>query len=176
MCAVAAIFSRLGNLVSGAVRNVDPKQLWERVTAAPQPDDDRVHTAELTAGDAQLLTTLRRLSAQVVLALYDDVVWKRSRHDVAVVQRLVDDRAFGAEQTMGLMSLGVALGDVLEAEGDWQWVSVCRGQESEPRLQHQRSRHLVDGVRLLVDAVESGGTVHVEQLLAKAVQAAAPLP
>lgn len=87
--------------------------------AQAQLIDNRV--TPLTAIDKQYMQSQRQLAADLTLRYYGTRCC-RTREDLAVLQRMLDDRTLSSAQAAELQALGLVMGDLLAAELGMEWV------------------------------------------------------
>jgi len=80
--------------------------------------------SELTRDDRARLDQQRAIVAAAAKQRYGTSTLSRTRKDLPILQRLLDDKAFKKSQTYELQSLGVAFGDVLASEFPLRWVMI----------------------------------------------------
>jgi len=65
---------------------------------------------------------------------YGTAALSRTKRDLPILQRLINDKAFNKSQTYELQSLGVVFGDVLASEVPLRWVMVTDEFGTDPTL------------------------------------------
>ena len=84
--------------------------------------------------------------------------------DLAVLQRLIDGKAFAPSQTYELQSLGIVLGQVLAAHPGLAWVTVKDQYGTDPALRYRDTSILIFPLTMISKRVEDGAEVDVEYL------------
>jgi hypothetical protein len=79
---------------------------------------------ELSREEASRLDQQRAIVDREAKRRYGTQSLTRTKADLPVLQRLIDDQAFRKTQTIELQSLGVAFGDVLASELPLHWTTV----------------------------------------------------
>jgi hypothetical protein len=123
--------------------------------------------SELTPADRQRLDEQRAVVARVVKQRYGTSTLTRSRKDLLVLQRLLDDRAFKKSQTYELQSLGVVFGDVLANELPLRWVMITDEYGTDPTLRFKNTSVNINALTMISKRVEQNESVHVSELLRK---------
>lgn len=127
--------------------------------ASPRPlsGDD---WARLQKQESEVLRLLRaRYGSEVSLT--------RSKADLALLQRLLDDQAVKASETWRLQCLGVVLGQVFANETKLRWVIVEDEYGRDPALEYPDTSIRIYPLTLIskrVEEAEPGETVDVEEL------------
>lgn len=78
----------------------------------------------LSSADSARLNKQRATIAAIVKERYGTPSLTKTKSDLDVLQRLVDDQTFNKMQTYQLQCLGVVFGDVLANEFPLKWVMV----------------------------------------------------
>src|SRR5258705_8485458 len=94
---------------------------------APEPK-----FSELSHGDSERLDQQRALVAAAAKRRYGTAVLSRTKRDLPILQRLIDDKVFKKSQTYELQSLGVVFGDVLASELPLRWVMITDEYGTDP--------------------------------------------
>jgi len=89
----------------------------------------------------------------------------RTKSDLAVLQKLVDDSVFNKSQTYELQSLGVAFGDVLASELPLRWVMVTDEFGTDPTLRFKETTIQINALTMISKRVEEDEPVSVQSLL-----------
>src|SRR5262245_11186325 len=76
---------------------------------------------ELSAEDSARLEQQRAVVATAARQRYGTPELTKTKADLLVLQRLLDDKVFAKTQTYELQSLGIAFGDVLASELPLHW-------------------------------------------------------
>ncbi len=67
------------------------------------------------------------------------MILTKTRRDLPMLQRIIDERAFKKSQTYELQCLGVAFGDVLASELPLRWVMVTDEYGTDPTLRFKET-------------------------------------
>lgn len=135
---------------------------------SPQP-----RFSELTAQDSQRLDQQRALVATTAKQRYGTAALTRTKKDLPILQRLLDDKAFATSQTYELQSLGVAFGDVLASEFSLRWVMISDEYGSDPTLRFRETNININALTMISKRVEKNEPVDVFFLLNKTREALA---
>ena len=127
---------------------------------APEPK-----LSELTREDSQRLDRQRALIAAAARQRYGTTALTRTKKDLPILQRLLDDKAFKKSQTYELQSLGVAFGDVLASEFPLRWVMITDEFGTDPTLRFKNTSTNVNALTMISKRVERDEPVDVFRLL-----------
>jgi hypothetical protein len=120
---------------------------------------------ELAKDDVARLEKQRALVAATAKERYGTSALTKTKADVAVLQRLLDDRAFSKNQTYELQCLGVVLGDVLASEFPLRWVMVTDEYGTDPTLRFRDTTIQINALTMISKRVERDETVDVSWFL-----------
>ena len=95
--------------------------------------------SELSHSDSERLDHQRALVAAAAKQKYGAAALTRSKRDLPILQRLIDDNVFSKSQTYELQSLGVVFGDVLASELSLRWVMITDEYGSDPTLRFKNT-------------------------------------
>jgi len=123
--------------------------------------------SELSAADAARLDKQRDLVARELAARYKANLTK-TKGDLLLLQKLLDDGAFKPTQTFELQSLGVVFGDVLVADAGVHWTMVTDEYGTDPTLIRGNSSLQVNALTMISKRVERGEKVDVADLFTRA--------
>lgn len=121
--------------------------------------------SELSLDDELRLERQRSLIAAAAKKRYGTPRLIRTKADLPVLQRLIDDRVFSKTQTYELQSLGVAFGDVLTSELPVRWVMVTDEFGTDPTLRFKDTSIQIGALTMISKRVERGEKVDVFWLL-----------
>jgi len=114
-------------------------------------------------------TTRLNQQRAVVLAAakqrYGTAALTRTKADLPVLQRLIDDSAFKKSQTYQLQCLGIAFGDVLAGELHLHWTMVTDEYGTDPTLRFEHTTATINALTMISKRVEGGEPVNLAQLL-----------
>jgi len=119
---------------------------------------------ELSQDDKARLDRQRAIVATAAKR-YGKGTLSRTRTDLPVLQKLIDDRVFNKSQTYELQSLGVAFGDVLSSELPLQWVMVTDEYGTDPTLRFKETTLQVNALTMISKRIEKDETVDLAKLL-----------
>lgn len=120
---------------------------------------------ELAKSDVALLEQQRAVVATAARQRHGTPALTKTKADVAVLQRLLDDKAFAKVQTYELQCLGVVLGDVLASEFPLRWVMVTDKYGTDPTLRFKETTLQINALTMISKRVERGETIDVSALL-----------
>lgn len=117
--------------------------------AKPETARDDLPYRELSSAEREQLDAQRAVVAAVAQERYGVRGLNKSEADLTVLQRMLDDRVFGEDQTYELRSLGVAFGDVLASELPLRWMAIEGLEGSRPTLRFRDTPQDFDALSLL---------------------------
>jgi Domain of unknown function (DUF3806) len=120
---------------------------------------------ELSREDAARLKQQRGVVLAAAKLRYGTAALTKTRTDLAVLQRLLDDRAFTKTQTYELQCLGVAFGDVLASELPLRWMMVTDEYGTDPTLRYKETTVQINALTMISKRVERGEEVDVATML-----------
>ena len=123
--------------------------------------------AELSHEDDARLEQQRAVVAAAAKRRYGTVALTRTKHDLLVLQKLIDERVFKKSQTYELQSLGVAFGDVLASELPLRWVMVTDEYGTDPTLRFKETTLQINALTMISKRVERDEPVSLQRLLDK---------
>lgn len=121
--------------------------------------------SELSREDNDRLNQQRALVAATAKQRYGTAALTRTKDDLTVLQRLLNDHVFKKTQTYGLQSLGVVFGDVLAGELSLRWVMITDEYGTDPTLRFKNTTININAVTMISKRVERGESVDVLRLL-----------
>jgi hypothetical protein len=121
--------------------------------------------SELSRDDIASLDKQRALVAAAAKQRYGVSGLVRTKADLPVLQRLIDDQAFTKTQTYELQSLGVALGDVMASELPVRWMMVTDEFGTDPTLRYKDTTIQVNALTMISKRIERDEKVNVSRLL-----------
>jgi hypothetical protein len=86
--------------------------------------------------------------------------------DLALLQRLLDDRRPGADRGAMLRCIGAAFGNVLSQDPDFGWVILDDGAGPEFGLQSRSASRVVFSMEMIARRTQNGETVDLRKLYA----------
>jgi Domain of unknown function (DUF3806) len=120
---------------------------------------------ELSPKDGARLERQRAVVSAAAKQRYGTAALTRTKRDLPVLQRLIDDKAFRKSQTYQLQCLGVAFGDVLASELLLRWVMVTDEYGTDPTLRFKDTPLNVNALSMISKRVERDEAVNVSELL-----------
>jgi len=120
---------------------------------------------ELSAEDSARLEQQRAVVATAAKQRYGTPALTKTKADLSVLQRLLDDQAFAKTQTYELQSLGIAFGDVLASELPLHWMMVTDEYGTDPTLRFKDTTFQINALTMISKRVERGESVDVASLL-----------
>jgi hypothetical protein len=120
---------------------------------------------ELSQDDVASLDKQRALVASAAKQRFGVSGLARTKVDLPVLQRLIDDHAFDKTQTYELQSLGVALGDVMASELPLRWMMVTDEFGTAPTLRYKDTTIQVNALTMISKRIERDEKVNVSRLL-----------
>lgn len=121
--------------------------------------------SELSSEDRTRLDQQRAIVVAAANRRYGIPALTKTLADLTVLQRLIDDKAFGKKQTYELQSLGVAFGDVLASELPLRWVMVTDEYGTDPTLRFKNSTVQINALTMISKRVEKDEKVSLTELL-----------
>jgi hypothetical protein len=134
-----------------------------------------VALTDLAPDDVGRLDKQRALIQDLVTRRYQAAPLTRTRADLPVLQRLLDDHVFAQDQTYQLRSLGIVFGDVLANDLPLWWMLATDASASWPTLRYRDTTVLFDGFAMISKRMERGEKVDLAALLREAEATAAKL-
>jgi hypothetical protein len=124
---------------------------------------------------------LTRIADQIGDALkiarenFGDVAFTHSESDLAIIQRILDNRILEEKQTYELQCLGLVFGDVLARNAGLHWVTVEDAYGRDPALQYKDTSLILFPLTMISKRVEDGQRVEVAELMRHMEQEVAQL-
>ena len=128
--------------------------------AAPEPK-----FSELSHEESERLDQQRALVAATAKQRYGTAALSRTKKDLPILQRLIDDKVFKKSQTYEWQSLGVVFGDVLASELSLRWVMITDEYGTDPTLRFKNTSININALTMLSKRVERDESVDVFSLL-----------
>ena len=127
---------------------------------APEPK-----FSELSPQDKVRIDQQRALVAAVVKQRYGIAELSRTKKDLPILQRLIDDKVFNKSQTYELQSLGIVFGDVLATELSLRWVMITDQYGTDPTLRFKNTSINVNALTMISKRVQRDVQIDVSSLL-----------
>jgi hypothetical protein len=129
--------------------------------------------SELSPYDSEQLNQQRAVIVAALKRKYGAAVLTRTKKDLPILQRLLDDKVFGKSQTYELQCLGVVFGDVLTSEFRLRWVMITDEFGTDPTLRFANTKTNVNALTMISKRVERDEPVDVSRLLEQTREALA---
>lgn len=120
--------------------------------------------AELSQDDKARLDRQRAIVAAAAKR-YGKGMLTRTKADLPVLQKLIDDHVFNKSQTYELQSLGVAFGDVLSSKLPLRWVMITDEYGTDPTLRFKKTTVQINALTMISKRIERDEPVDLSQLL-----------
>jgi len=121
--------------------------------------------SELSGEDTAQLDKQRSIVAAVAKQKYGTPSLTKTKRDLAVLQRLIDDHVFDKTQTYELQCLGVTFGDVLASEFPLRWVMVTDEYGTDPTLRYKKMGLQINALTMISKRLERNESVDLRQLV-----------
>jgi hypothetical protein len=128
--------------------------------AAPEPK-----FRELSRQDNARLDQQRAVVAGAAKQRYGTMALTKTKRDLPVLQRLIDEKVFDKSQTYELQSLGVAFGDVLASELPLRWVMVTDEYGTDPTLRFRETAFQINALTMISKRAEEDVPIDLSLLL-----------
>jgi hypothetical protein len=119
--------------------------------------------SELDPADRQRLARQEAVVATALRTRYGAAL-RHTEDDLPLLQRLVDDKAFGVGQTYEWQCVGIALGQVLAHETPLRWVMVEDELGRDPALELPGTTVHVYPLTMVSKRVEQGRDIPIRAL------------
>jgi hypothetical protein len=126
--------------------------------------------SELSREDAARLNAQRAVVAAAAKQKYSTPSLSRTKADLAILQRLIDDQVFTKTQTYELQCLGVAFGDVLASEFPLKWVMVTDDYGTDLTLRYKTTTVQINALTMISKRIERNERPDLATLLRITVQ------
>ena len=136
--------------------------------AAPTPSATGPQQSfrDLSPDDVAQLDKQRDLVLDVAKKRYGTNAFTKTKSDLAIIQKIVDDNVFQKNQTYELQSLGVVFGDVLATESKLHWMMVTDQWGTDPTLRFENTSIQINALTMLSKRIEDGRGVDAADLFA----------
>lgn len=121
--------------------------------------------AALSPEEVALLDERRAVIQDEATQRYHAEPLTRTKADLPILQRLLDDHVFAKNQTYQLQCLGVVFGDVLATELPLWWVRASDHGKSWPTLRYKETTAQVDALNIISSRIEHDEKVILKDLL-----------
>ncbi|HEX5218134.1 MAG TPA: DUF3806 domain-containing protein [Verrucomicrobiae bacterium] len=112
--------------------------------------------SELSPSDKARLDKQRAVIAEEAKRRYGTSSLAKTKADLAVIQRLLDDKAFTKDQMYELQCMGVVFGDALASEMPLRWVMVTDEFGTDPTLRFKDTTIQLNALTMIAKRVEDG--------------------
>lgn len=129
----------------------------------------------LSPEDDLYLQTLRETALEAAKIRYGVTAWTGTSFDLDVLQQLVDERVFSADQTFELQSLGAVFGDVLVRQTGMHWAIVEDEYGVEAVVRYRDAHLIVGALTVILKRVEDEEPVEVHFLFEEVKKSVARL-
>jgi hypothetical protein len=136
----------------------------EGVMGEPNQKSEPRYT-DLSSKDAAQLDKHRALVAATAKQKYGTPPLTKTKSDLGVLQRLIDDHVFNKSQIYELQSLGVAFGDVLASEFPLRWVMVTDEYGTDPTLRYKATTLQINALTMISKRIERNEHANLLELL-----------
>ncbi|MHC4741519.1 MAG: DUF3806 domain-containing protein [Planctomycetota bacterium] len=119
---------------------------------------------ELSDSDRKRLDAQRAIVLDVLREKYWISALRNDKHDLALLQRLIDDGVFSIEQTIELQSMGVVLGDILVEELGLQWIMITDQYGTDPTVHIPETTVCFNVLTMVSKRIEESREVDVNKL------------
>lgn len=123
--------------------------------------------SELSQKDSKRLDQQRAVVAAAAKQRYGTAALSRTKRDLPILQRLLDDKAFKKSQTYELQSLGVVFGDVLASELPLRWVNITDEYGTDPTLRFKKTSLNINALTMISKRVERDEPVDLSEMMQK---------
>ena len=123
--------------------------------------------SELSRDDSARLDRQRAVVATAAKRQSGATHLTRTKSDLPILQKLIDENIFNKSQTYELQCLGVAFGDVLASELPLRWVMVTDEFGTDPTLEFRETSMRVNALTMLSKRVEKDEPVNLQWLIDK---------
>lgn len=120
--------------------------------------------SELSRQESERLNQQRGIIAAVAKQRYG-ITLSKTKGDLPVLQRLIDDKVFKKSQTYELQSLGIVFGDVLASELSLRWVTISDEYGTDPTLRFKNTRININVLTMISKRLERDESVNLSRLL-----------
>jgi len=147
----------LGTLIIACVLYVGSTQLCGQNSSMPKFTD-------LAPKDMVLLDRQRAVVSATVKQRYGAAL-TRTKKDLPILQKLIDESVFAKSQTYELQSLGVAFGDVMASALPLHWVMITDEYGTDPTLRYKNTTLNVNVLTIISQRIERNERVSLSELL-----------
>jgi len=135
------------------------------VFAQSKNDEQHPHFADLSPQDTVRLEQQREVIAKAAKKHYGTPSLTRTKADLPVLQKLIDDKVFAKSQTYELQCLGVVFGDVLTSDLPLRWVMITDEFGTDPTLRFKKTDANINALTMISKRVERDQPVDLSDML-----------
>ena len=135
------------------------------VSAQSKHSEQYPHFTDLSPQDAAQLERQRQVIAKAAKEHYGTPSLTRTKADLPVLQKLIDDKVFGKSETYQLQCLGVAFGDVLSNELPLHWVMVTDEFGTDPTLRFKKTDTNLNALTMISKRIEKDQPANLSDML-----------
>lgn len=137
---------------------------------APAWAEEPPTIGELSFLDRQFMDRQRSRLEELTRSEYGSGFTGRTDHDLALLQRILDDELVGPDQTAELQAMGLVLGELLAEELDMHWVIYSDEVGRSRALRYRDSDLYLFPMTMISRRWEAGAKTPVEEIYSKAVE------
>lgn len=89
----------------------------------------------------------------------------KTKNDLPVLQKLIDDRVYGKSETYELQCLGVVFGDILTSRYPLRWVMIRDEYGTDPTLRFRSTSININALTMISKRIEGDQPVSLTDLL-----------
>jgi len=130
-----------------------------------ESQESKMQFHKLNREHEERLVKQRALVLSSARSRYGTPEFTRTKSDLPVLQRLIDDRVFDKTQTFELQALGVVFGDILANELGLHWELVTDKYGTDPVLRYGSAPVQVAAVTMISKRVEDGKEIDLADLV-----------
>lgn len=138
-------------------------------------DSNPLTLSELSTLDQQYMRSQRNLIEDLARRQLGATFSGEPSRDIALLQRLLDERVVEPHQRQELQAMGIILGDLLAAQLDMQWVIYEDSLGRSRALQLKDTDNFLFPVTMISRRREVGNNTPVQAIFDKAVATIEPL-
>ena len=129
---------------------------------------DELRISEPSKLDQGYMQQQRALVGEIVASEYGRRFQQVKRNDLELLQRILDDKLVGPEQTRELQAMGLIMGDLLAKELDLHWVIYEDKLGRSRALRYRNTDAYLFPMTMIARRHELGNTESVEDIYARA--------
>ena len=150
--------------ISIALNSMVPMFFYSASLHAGTADEKNWRTINFSESDHNYLALSRQRLTQQTQTFFGTQFHGKLEHDIALLQRLLDEKKITADQRQLLQDMGVILADLILREFNVKWV-IYQDQHGRSRaLQLKHSDYFFFPITMISRRAETGLAVNVEAL------------